>query len=273
MQTVVHLTMQTKQIGIVGLGWLGYDLGLSLDQLGYSVWGTVRSNAKRDELLEKTNFPILPWSYPEVFGEKMLPLLQETDVLIITLPPSGFENDNYEKCIEALIQVCSDTTKIIFTSSIGVYKQEEKVDEESKVDPTTPLAKAEAVVQTNARSDWTILRLGGLIGEDRNPVHYLVKKELNLDAEKPVQLIHKKDILKIVERILEKNEFPGILNLVHPDRPTRKIYYSTQAKQLALPEPQFATNEPGKTYKEVNCSKLVAGFGFKEFEPLLRKTR
>ena len=45
----------------------------------------------------------------------------------------------------------------------------------------------------------TILRFGGLIGEERNPLKYLIQKEEILNSDAPINYIHLKDCIGIIK--------------------------------------------------------------------------
>jgi len=263
--------MSKMKIGIVGLGWLGLELGKAFQKSGHSVWGTVRSAEKSKEI-SKLNIQAFTWQFPDAPDSEILKLTQETDLLILTLPPSTFAKvglHTYSEVLNEWLERLPIKTKIIFTSSIGVYPDDsEDASEGSSLKENHPIVLAENKLMNNAHSRVTILRLAGLIGEDRNPVRFLVKKEQNDAPGKPVNLIHRLDIVSIVERIIQMDYFGEILNVVHPDHPSRKEYYSKMAKQLNLPAPQFTQREEVLTYKIVNCSKLVRHLGYNQFVEL-----
>jgi nucleoside-diphosphate-sugar epimerase len=260
--------MRKLKIGIVGLGWLGLELGKSFQKSKHSVWGTVRSDQKAKELSGQ-DMSVHPWQFPEEPSASILALAMETDVLILTLPPSNFTKEdpkNYAEVLNAWKERCSAQTKIIYTSSIGVYPDDlENATEDSSLKENHPIVLAENTLLKNTRSRVTILRLAGLIGEDRNPVRFLVKKEENDTPSKPVNLIHRLDIIGVIKMILEKNYFGEILNVVHPNHPSRREYYCKMAELLNLPTPQFTQKEEKMNYKVVNCSKLASHLGYNQF--------
>ena len=50
------------------------------------------------------------------------------------------------------------------------------INEKSELDSTSSVYKMEGFLQKNRPQNLTILRLGGLIGPKRHPVHFLAKK-------------------------------------------------------------------------------------------------
>jgi nucleoside-diphosphate-sugar epimerase len=59
-------------------------------------------------------------------------------------------------------------------------------------------------LQGNSRFKTTILRFGGLIGEDRNPIRFLAGRENLENPDAPINLIHQTDCIGIILRIIEK---------------------------------------------------------------------
>jgi nucleoside-diphosphate-sugar epimerase len=239
-----------KRVGIVGLGWLGFDLGLELSKNDCLVWGTKR-NLEIHYPLE-----ILAWNHESGISDELKEKLINTDILIITLTPTPFTEESIASTFSSLAQSLPKEAKIIYTSSIGIYKKTgQEVDEQSTDLVEGKLKIAEETLIAERKENCTILRLGGLIGEDRNPVKYLVKKEMNDNPDASVQLIHKMDIIALVKKIIEKKHFGETVNVVHPDRPSRKDYYSYMAAQLKLPFPRF-NKENTSQFSVVKTNKL-----------------
>jgi hypothetical protein len=91
-----------------------------------------------------------------------------------------------------------------------------------------------------------ILRFGGLIGEDRHPIHYLSGRKAIENPNAPINLIHQMDCIGIIEKILEQaqdNKYVWnevlVLNAVAPFHPSRKSYYTQKAMDLNLSLPEF----------------------------------
>ena len=77
----------------------------------------------------------------------------------------------------------------------------------------------------------TIIRLGGLIGEDRNPIFNLIDKEIKNPKGK-VNFVHKIDALNGIISVINDKNINGIFNLISPHHPTREIFYNFFSKNL-----------------------------------------
>ena len=88
-----------------------------------------------------------------------------------------------------------------------------------------------------------IIRLGGLIGDDRNPIFKLQGK-LITNPEGVINFITQRDAIAGIEAILKLPiEKGGIFNLVSPHHPKRKEYYEFVTKKYALPAPKFQNDK------------------------------
>ena len=76
-----------RTVSILGCGWLGEPLALSLKEAGFSVRGSARDPEKLPALLEKGIEPYLIHIAPEVSGAGAEEFFS-SDVLFINFPPS-----------------------------------------------------------------------------------------------------------------------------------------------------------------------------------------
>lgn len=249
----------TKQISILGCGWLGFPLAKSLLQKGFLVKGSTTTLEKMPVLENAgiTTFQIAI-SEEEINGN-INGFLSNSQILIIDIPPKlrGNSNENFVAKIQNLIPFIekSSIEKVLFVSSTSVYSDNISIDlitEDTILNPDTKsgkqLLEAEKILQNNSNFTTTVIRFGGLIGEDRHPIKFLVSRSLgreNLEnPDGPINLIHQLDCIGILEGILEKNCFGEIFNAVAPFHPSRKVYYSKKAQELNLPLPKFDENKP-----------------------------
>ena len=189
-----------KKISILGCGWLGLPLAKKLIEKGNSIKGSTTSENKLSILEDAGINPFLViLSDPEASGEGGLEsesvseaindFLAESEILIIDIPPKLRTNTDssrklFVEKIETLIPFIEKSTikKVLFVSSTSVYgDQNDLIIEETIPNPETESGKqlllAEAILQKNQNFETTILRFGGLIGEDRHPVKFLAGKE------------------------------------------------------------------------------------------------
>jgi len=237
-----------SQISILGCGWLGFPLAKSLLEKGFSINGSTTSLEKID-VLEKAGISAFQISLFEDKIEGNLDLfLSNSNVLIMDIPPKlrGSYPENFVTKIQNIIPFIekSSVEKLIFVSSTSVYSDDNSIiTEETKPNPDTEsgrqLLKAEQLLQSNSNFQTTIVRFGGLIGEDRHPIKFLAGRKNIENPEGPINLIHQVDCIGIIEAIVCNTELVEVFNAVAPFHPTRKEYYTQKAIELNLPLPEF----------------------------------
>ena len=268
-----------KQISILGCGWLGFPLAKSLLQNGFSVNGSTTTLEKM-AILENAGINAfqIALSEEEIVGE-MFNFLSKSEVLIIDIPPKlrGNSNENFVAKIQNLIPFIEKSTveKVIFVSSTSVYSDAISMDlitEETIPNPDTEsgkqLLEAEKLLQNNSNFTTTVIRFGGLIGENRHPIKFLAGRENLENPEAPINLIHQLDCIGILEGILEKNCFGETFNAVAPFHPSRKVYYSKKAMELDLPLPKFDESKPS-VGKIISSEKVMTVLGYEFQKPEL----
>ena len=190
--------------------------------------------------------------------------LENSEILIIAIPPKLRTDSStafgmtFVKKIQNLIPFIekSSVEKVLFVSSTAVYADSPstalRVTEETIPNPITEsgkqLLEAEHLLQSNKSFQTTVLRFGGLIGDDRHPIHFLAGRKNLENSEAPINLIHQTDCVGIVEEILRYAQNDNLVwgetfNAVAPFHPTRKEYYTQKAIALSLALPEF---EEGK---------------------------
>jgi nucleoside-diphosphate-sugar epimerase len=240
-----------KQISILGCGWLGLPLAKSLIEKGFSVKGST-TTIQKIPVLKKAGINTfrLELSEDGFTGEKPGPFFANSDILIIDIPPKAknVSGKIFVKKIENLIPFIKKAKikKVIFISSTAVYNDDySTVTETTQTNPDTEsgkqLLEAEKVFSLNILDfATTIIRFGGLIGEDRHPIYHLAGKQNLGNPGAPINLIHQIDCIGIIEKIIELDYWNDTFNAVAPFHPTRKEYYTQKATELGLPLPEFA---------------------------------
>lgn len=241
-------------VGVIGAGWIGMDWVKWLSEQQHTIRYTKRNSETQSQQF-----------YQFSFGEKLPPsFCNKLDFLFITatIPKEkSFFSDFFEQLKQNLPSNCM----IVFTSTIGVYLIESSsVDEEnSKLKTDSVYYQFEQLLLDFFPDQTIILRLGGLIGEDRHPVFSLSGRKDIADGQKAVNLVHKGDILRFFQCILQKSVPGGIYNLVYPEHPTRKKYYTVKAKENNLVIPEFLE---GTEYGKIVCSEKsrgITGFDYR----------
>ena len=255
-----------KKISILGCGWLGLPLAKSLVEKGFSIKGSTTS---LDKISVLENFGIHPFQIElteqEIKGSVDL-FLENSEILIIDIPPKlrSAVSENFVAKIQNLIPFIekSSVEKVIFISSTSVYADDNSIiTEATKPEPETEsgkqLVEAEKLLQSNLNFKTTIIRFGGLIGENRHPIHFLAGRKNIENPDAPINLIHQTDCIGIIETIICHTELVEVFNAAAPFHPTRKDYYTKKAIEFSLPLPEF---EEGKISigKTILSDKLIA---------------
>ncbi len=252
-------------ISILGCGWLGLPLAKSLLDKGFSVKGSTTS-ADKIPTLENAGIQAFQMELTEVgIAGDINWFLKDSEILIIDVPPKlrGNSSENFVKKIENLIPFIKSAKiqKVIFISSTSVYNDEfSTVTEITPTKPDTESGKQLLEVEKLlllSLSDFktTIIRFGGLVGEDRHPVYHLAGKQNLENPNAPINLIHQIDCMGIIEKIIEKDCWNTTFNAVAPFHPTRKDYYTKKAAELGLSLPQFS--ESSAAFGKTIHSKLL----------------
>lgn len=249
------------KITVIGCGWLGLPLSENLISNGYSVYGSTTSFSKLNSLVSKGIHAFI-YSVENQF--KVDDRVNDSEIVIVNFPPS--KSANYAKQVEELLNQFSADTKVIFTSSTGVYEEVDAiVDEKGKVDEQHPVRLAEKVVLSSNRP-YCILRLSGLIGAGRHPIHFLQGRENLSGGDVPVNLVHLKDVIEAIGAIIIGNKWSCIYNVSYPSHPAKKEYYSMMAKMIGLKAPIY---EEDKTKgKEIDGNLLTTELDFCYANPI-----
>ncbi len=256
----------TKKIGVIGCGWLGLPLAENLVSYGYEVNGTSTSSDKMGILKEKGIHQFQIYLSENGISGDIDSFLESVSVLIINIPPKlrgkGPKESYFEK-IKLLYAAIKKSTvrNIIFASSTAVYGDAKgEVNEKTKTIPTTQsgiqLIQCESLLKDDKELNVTIIRFGGLIGPNRNPVTMLSGRENLSGGNAPVNLIHLDDCIGIIKKLIELNHYNDVLNAVYPEHPSKKEYYTAQASKRNIAPPKYTST--GQNDKFISfCSNFL----------------
>lgn len=274
---------EREKISILGCGWLGLPLAKSLLSKGYEVKGSTTSESKLEVL---KNAGILPFQIQleehQIIGT-IEDFLKETDVLVIDIPPglrretSTSNEMTFVNKVKTLIPFIekSGIQKVIFVSSTSVYGDGfpiVEITESTQPNPDTESGKqlviAETLLQSNPHFKTTVIRFGGLLGDDRHPIKFLAGRTNVENPDAPVNMIQREDCIGIIEEILKQvqhDNWGETFNAVAPQHPTRKEYYHKKAQLLNLPLPTFAEDSESKG-KIISSKKVetILGYSFQK---------
>ncbi|WP_026951986.1 Rossmann-fold NAD(P)-binding domain-containing protein [Algoriphagus mannitolivorans] len=267
-----------KSISIIGLGWIGQPLGILLQEKGFQVLGSTTSAEKQFKLnqkgLEALRFSLNP--HPEGVGFNKL---FQSEILVVNIPPrtrsgNGLFHREQLKYLRALIDQ-SSIQKVVFVSSTGIYPEMVSEEEYGEDFPITLentgndiLLKAEKMMDAERKFDLTVIRFGGLMGEERIPGKYFSGKE-NVAGHTRVNFIHQNDAVRIIAWIIEKGLWNQTFNGVAPIHPLRREIYEKNASELGIAPPASYQNEPEGKDRLIDSSKILStGFEFEYPDPL-----
>ena len=247
-----------KKISVLGCGWLGLPVAETLVSRNFQVAGSTTSPEKLGMLEAKNIRPfLLDLNHLELTPE-IAPFF-ETEILIVNVPPKRNSGNSYARQIKNLQSVLSETSvkKVIFISSTSVYlPSEDPITEISDLeDPeTNELLQAEIII-SELENNWrtTIIRMAGLFGPERAPGRFLAGKTDLPAPELPVNLIHQKDCINIIQEVIKQEKWNEVYNACADEHPSRKEFYTAATRKLNLPEPTFS-----KVTATTNQKKLIS---------------
>ena len=279
-----------KQISILGCGWLGLPLAKALLENSFAVKGSTTSVEKLS-VLENSGIQgfQIELSETKIQGD-VDSFLDNSKVLIIDIPPKlrGNSKEDFVSKIKNLIPFVekSSIEKVLFISSTSVYGDTSSFDcaqddtlsvtEETELNPETEsgkqLAQAEQLLQSNSNFKTTILRFGGLIGEDRHPIKFLAGRKNIENSDSPINMINQEDCMGIILGILCHSKPTEVwnqtFNAVAPFHPSRREYYTNKAIEFNLTLPEF--NLECLTFgKTILSTKLETVLGYRFIKPIL----
>jgi nucleoside-diphosphate-sugar epimerase len=232
----------------MGCGWLGLPLAKTLVKNKFIVKGTTTSEEKLGALSEeKIQGYKITLSENSIDGP-IQEFLAETKTLVINIPPKlrGSTRENYVAKMNHLAREVEKSAikQVIFVSSTAVYGESngivtEKTIPEPNTESGLQILASENIFKDNKNFKSTIIRFGGLLSDDRHPITILTKKKGLKNGGMPVNLIHRNDCIRIIEKVIVEHWWGVIINGVFPQHPTKKEYYSEVALKRNLDIPDY----------------------------------
>lgn len=269
-----------KNVAIIGLGWLGLPLAVALKAEGYQVVGSKTTpdgvDAARMAGIESYLLEITPEGEIACDADDLSALLN-VDALVITLParrtPEG--SAHYLHAVQLLVDsaLAHQVPRIVLTSSTAVYGDAPgRRQESSPLEPASHSGKALVTLENwlhqlpNTSVD--ILRLGGLVGQDRHPGRFLSGKLGLKNGSHGVNLVHQDDVIAAIQLLLRQPQGGHTYNLCAPQHPSKRDFYRHAADRLGVPRPEFldeAESEGKIVEGELICQEL--GFSYRYPDP------
>ena len=265
-----------EEISIMGCGWLGLPLAERLVNAGYTVKGSTTTPHKVDLLQQKGIHPYLLDLQDDNLDKAALTEFLQTQVLILNIPPHlrSDGGEGYLKQMHLLLEFLSDApvSRVLFVSSTSVYLDlnrvvtEEDISFTEEQQPDHMLLEAERLFQQG--EDWltTVLRFGGLVGDDRRPGRFLAGKKNVPNGDAPVNLIHLDDCVNLLHRIIEEKKWGQVFHACADKHPLRKDFYTQAALALGLTPPEFSDMDDTK-FKMINSQKIKDTLAYQFVHP------
>lgn len=236
-----------KSVSVCGCGWLGAPLANTLQSAGLAVTGSKRSEESiRQSGLE--HICLVPFDIfdPKCYSQSHV--LFDSDVLVINVPPGRrtVEGQHFANAVKAVVDSAKagNVKQLIFVSTTSVYGSVNgKVTEQSCCMPDTNSALAHREIETYVLEQFprtgVVLRLSGLVGEERHPARYLAGREGISSGRDPVNLIHRDDCINAIWAIIAQQRGGEIFHLSATAHPSRADFYAWAADKMQLPAPHF----------------------------------
>jgi nucleoside-diphosphate-sugar epimerase len=266
---------------IIGCGYIGLPLAISLQQKGHEVTGWVHSAASAAALAEYSFHRIITGN---IAASEVWDSLGEDYDLVIHCASSGRGGESaYEQVFlkgMLLLNAYQARARRIFVSSTSVYRQldGEVVTEESPAEPDTATGRILRVTEKVAvESGATVVRSSGIYGPNRA---YLFEKlrrgeaVIEGDGLRWMNQIHQRDLAGALEHLTVAGALGEIYNATDDTPVTQLEYYTWCSEFLSVPMPPHGPvdllRKRGITNKRVSNAKLRAA-GWEPVYPSFRE--
>lgn len=217
-----------KHIGIIGCGWLGLHLAKHFAST-HHIHTTTTSIIKKENL-QAQGFEATVVAFSDQELNHYAPkweYLNDLEAVIITVPFSKqAQQIQLQNRFQNICKFMDGFKKPIFLmSSTGIYPDvNTEISEHTFTDEK--LNANMVLVENLMKQQFTqtnILRLGGLMGDDR----YLSKYKVS-NPEQPVNHVHYQDVCLIVKNMLAQNFVAKTYNVVAPLHPSKNAVINYQ---------------------------------------------
>ncbi len=228
-----------KKISILGCGWLGKPLAASLLASGYSVKGSTTHDENLSLLARYGIEPhLIDLSDVNDAGDFF-----DCDFLVVSIPPRRKIGDEsvFLSHIAKAVKLCrqANVSTIIFLSASSVYHGRSGGVIEDDANPASLLFRAERMFIQESGLSTVVIRFAGMVGPLRHPGRFLSGKTVS-GADDPVNLIHQRDCIGIIEKVISRDVRNGIYNACSSAHPAKEQFYSHACRLAGTPPPLFA---------------------------------
>lgn len=214
-----------SHVSILGHGWLGQALFEKLKSDGVKVKSFSRSTQNSEH---RVKFEL---------GKDELNISELGQTLVITLTPRDVM-DCYG-AFKSFVKNLPPEKHLIYISSTSVFGTAQGLCTE-KVSPVPDSDRGKRQKEledfvTKSHEMTTVVRAGGLIGDDRFPSF---TSDHKFSAYDMVNLIDKEDVVNILSQVISEKIKPSLVHAVAPFHPLKRDYYlSERSEAKASPTP------------------------------------
>jgi len=272
---VIHF--EIMKIAIIGLGWFGAPLALSL-RAEHGVIGSKTTSEGVENMrlqgIEAYRLELNPSWYAEPQATEAL---THVDTLVLNIPPgmrSGGSASEYALKMESVLQhiQAGQVGQVVFISSTGVFGEDQnEVDEDTAPVPSRgageALYAAEQYFAERFEGSVKIIRPGGLVGGSRHPAKFLAGRKGISGQYHPVNLVHRDDLIAMTKAVIFSQTERRIFHAVAEKKPSKSEFYIRAAANMGLEPPSFDPSDAslGKAiYAAKSKAALNLGFGFED---------
>ncbi len=260
---------------IAGCGYIGSALAARLVDDGHDVWGL-----RRNPVWLPENVHPVAADLADQHALDALP--EDLDIVFYTAAAGEYDEARYRTAyvdgprnlLVALAKQQQPVARIFFTSSTGVYAQQdgEWVDETSPTEPShfsgTALLEGEQVFRDGPFPS-TVVRLGGIYGPGRTQTLDRVRDRIVTCPTEPtyVNLIHRDDCAGMLHHLMNIEKPDDLYLGVDCEPAERATLYRWIADLIGVPEPPTEDGESEGRGARGNkrCSNarlLTTGYAF-----------
>jgi nucleoside-diphosphate-sugar epimerase len=246
-------------ISILGCGWLGMPLGADMVKDGHLVNGSYRKPESEAMLQNLGIEPIKCSLEPDFEGDIAI---FDADFLVISIPPRlKTKGEEYHlaqiKSITEYLKSSKSVSNIVFVSSTSVYGKDPGFYSETMAEQTHVLYKAEQILLNFCNENkilCQILRMGGLMGYDREPCKYLNIETSDLGSR--VNYVFRDDAISAVKKVLFEKQKSGIFNITSPVHPSRVEILEIRC---GIKSEKIVTEKPSKI---IDSQRFIEQYSF-----------
>lgn len=257
------------KILILGCGWVGEELALTMLSQGYEVWASVTSAEKQQRFVEK-GIRCFVYNFDEE-EQSVISIPTDFDYVLTSIPASSKHEQEILKLrfyrVYGFLQQLN-YQKHIYLSSVGIYPDVSAVFDEFTTGYSLNV-RLLSVEQIMLKLPNTIIfRLGGLFGKSRIFAKYFEHKVCTT-AMQPANFVHLDDVVTLIMLGFRKLKEYGIFNIVCPEHPTKREVIEASALKYGYQLPSVFAGEKAEQ-KIVNSERIITtlDYTFKYSSPL-----